>query len=220
MTKIITFEDDDEASTSHAKAVNLPDSIPKMVVNDQVGDFIGKFLEQYFRVYDSESREQLGMAYHEEATMSMSTAYGPDANRNENKLDEYVYRSRNLARVADPVKRQRLLRQGRLAIVAFLSELPKTRHDLTTFTLDVPFATERLITFTVSGIFMETVPAGQKPPIRHFNRMFVVVPQGEGLCIINETMFVTSATRKQIDRSTAILTLSERTGMNCEFAKM
>ena len=30
-------------------------------------------------------------------------------------------------------------RSGKLQIVAFLSKLPKTEHDLSTFTLDVPF---------------------------------------------------------------------------------
>ena len=189
-----------------------------MVINVQAGDFIAKFLDQYFRVYDGDNREALGMAYHEQATMSMSTSYGP--NTTEHKLDEYIFRSRNLARVTDSAKRHRLLKQGRLAIVAFLVELPKTPHDLSTFSLDVPFATERLVTFTVSGVFMETGHAANNQPFRHFNRMFVVVPQGEGLCIVNETMFVTVATRKQTERSTSVMKFAKLTNMNCEWAKM
>ena len=73
LEKLITFEDDE--STSRAStAINLP-QCPKMVVNEQVGDFIGRFLEQYFKAYDSDNREQLGPAYHENAMMSMQASF-------------------------------------------------------------------------------------------------------------------------------------------------
>ena len=89
-------------------------------------------------------------------------------------------------RVADHTKRHTYLRKGKLAICAFLAELPKSEHDVTSFTLDIPFATDRLMSFTVSGIFREPEnqggPAGQI--IRHFSRVFVVVPQGQGFCIV------------------------------------
>ena len=32
-----------------------------------------------------------------------------------------------------------MLKKGKLSVVAFLDKLPKTEHDLDTFTLDVPF---------------------------------------------------------------------------------
>ena len=108
-------------------------------------------------------------------------------------------RSRNLMRVSDPTKRKTYLRQGKLAICAFLAELPKSEHDITSFTLDVPFATERLMSFTVSGIFREPEneggPSGQV--IRHFNRVFVVVPQGQGFCIVNDMLYITIPTNYQ-----------------------
>ena len=91
------------------------------------------------------------------------------------------------------------MRQGRLAICAFLAELPKSEHDITSFTLDVPFATEGLMSFTVSGIFRETENAGGEHGqiIRHFNRIFVVVPHGQGFCIVNDILYITIATSKQ-----------------------
>ena len=102
-------------------------------------------------------------------------------------------------RVSDPTKRKTYLRQGKLAICAFLAELPKSEHDITSFTLDVPFATERLMSFTVSGIFREPEneggPSGQV--IRHFNRVFVVVPQGQGFCIVNDMLYITIPTNYQ-----------------------
>ena len=41
---------------------------------------------------------------------------------------------------------------------------------------------------------MET---GQIPPIKQFSRMFVAIPQGEGLSIVNDTLYVTHSTREQ-----------------------
>ena len=76
----------------------------------------------------------------------------------------------------DGNKRDRLLRQGRLKIVSFLNDLPKTevrshlcisgvkfitnlplhsQHDMNSFTLDLTFATDRLMSFTVTGCFRE-----------------------------------------------------------------
>ena len=102
-------------------------------------------------------------------------------------------------RVTDPTKRKSYLRQGKLAICAFLAELPKTEHDKTSFTLDVPFATDKLMSFTVSGLFRETEQAGgvSGQVIRHFNRVFVVVPHGQGFCIVNDMLYVTIPTHYQ-----------------------
>ena len=37
-----------------------------------------QFLQQYFKLYDGDNREQLMEAYHEDAVMSMSIAYPPN----------------------------------------------------------------------------------------------------------------------------------------------
>jgi len=138
-------------------------------------------------------------------------------------------------------------RKGKLAICAFLAELPKSEHDVTSFTLDIPFATDRLMSFTVSGIFREPEnqggPAGQI--IRHFSRVFVVVPQGQGFCIVNDMLYVTIPTHRQkknwglpqvepsntsqaitnnqpdnVAKQNMIGSLCQATGMNEEFSKI
>ena len=175
MERLITFEDDTESS-SRGPRVSLLPSNAKMVVNDQVGDFIGKFLEQYFKVYDSDNREQLAMAYHEAAIMSMQATFSRNAQ--DETARSYLPESRNLqidSLRENPNRRDRLLHQKRLQIVGFLDKLPKTQHDVTTFTLDVPFATDRLVTVTVTRAFREK---GEKStqPIQHFSGTLTVVP--------------------------------------------
>jgi hypothetical protein len=43
--------------------------------------------------------------------------------------------------VKDNIKRQKLLYQGKMAVVAGLSKLPKTQHDPLSFTVDVTLFT-------------------------------------------------------------------------------
>ena len=45
--------------------------------------------------------------------------------------------------------------------------------------------------------YRERMETGQIPPIKQFSRMFVAIPQGEGLSIVNDTLYVTHATREQ-----------------------
>ena len=215
LEKLITFEDD-ESTTRGPSSINIPMQ-PKMVVNDQCGDFIGKFLEQYFKVYDSDNRENLAMAYHEEAMMSMSASFGNQQDRLVTTL--YIPESRNLQVIQDRNKRDRLIHLKRLQIVGFLDKLPKTQHDLTSFTLDIPFATEHLLTFTVTGVYRERMGTGQTPPIKQFCRMFVAIPQGEGLCIVNDTLYVTHATREQSERTKTLFEMADKTKMNLEWSK-
>jgi len=155
------------------------------------------------------------MAYHENATMSMAVNF---YRVDDAVAQEYKAESRNLKLVGGTAaKRDRLLHRKRLQIVGFLDRLPKTQHDTSSFTLDIPLATERLMTFTVCGTFRERIGA---KIIRQFSRMFVVVPQGGGLCIINDSLCITSPSKEQIERSKAVFTIVEETQMNCIYSEM
>jgi hypothetical protein len=56
--------------------------------------------------------------------------------------------------------------------VSFLSGLPKTDHDATSFSLDLAFATKSMMTFTVTGSFKER--ESKYSGIRHFNRYLLL----------------------------------------------
>lgn len=199
LTKLIKFDDDDDDETNNAGGFKLPQTIAKMACNDQAGSIVLQFLEQYLKVYDSDNRQSLMDAYHDEAVMSMSAAYPLNSSAHgSKKLEEYIMESRNLFRIQDSTRRYKLLRQGKLSIISFLNDLPKTSHDFNSITLDLPFATERLMTFTVTGLYKERK---HDNPIRHFNRMFVVVPQGSGFVIINEFLFITNPTVLQLKKA-------------------
>ncbi|KAI5646217.1 tap, RNA-binding domain-containing protein [Phthorimaea operculella] len=97
------------------------------------------FLTQYFAIYDSESRQPLLEAYHENALMSLASNYLSNDNRNSpnTRLNAYISHSRNIVRVTERESRRKYIRTGRLQVVTFLSELPKTKHDLMGFAVDL-----------------------------------------------------------------------------------
>ena len=154
---IIDFDDDEEKTST-----DLPESISKYVKTAGAEGIVLKFIQEYFSVYDSDKRQSLLDAYHDSAVFSMS-AFG----RHE-LLSSYIPESRNLLRVDYEKKRLDLLKRGKLSVVAFLDKLPKTEHDLNTFTLDVPFNSETMMIFTITGCFKER--GSNQNNIRHFNR--------------------------------------------------
>ena len=50
----------------------MPASVPKLMTSPEAGALVLRFLEQYFLLYDSASRQGLLDAYHENAVMSLS----------------------------------------------------------------------------------------------------------------------------------------------------
>jgi len=188
MPKKIGFDDDSSPTSS-----SLPASLPKFVKSEEAGTLVLQFLEQYFKLYDSDNRQPLLDAYDENAMMSMSV-FG-----HRESIKEYLETSRNLLRIPE-YRAKKLLQIGRLPVVSFLTTLPKTTHDPTTFTLDLPFTSATLMMFTVTGVFTERA---EKRQIRHFSRCFLVSPRGSGFVIINETLFISDPTAENHKRALA-----------------
>lgn len=145
---------------------NLPVPKASFLCDPAGADIIRQFLEQYFIVYDSASRQPLLDAYHENAMFSMTVgAYQQGSqskwvfsiriylNCNLNykfspRLTNYFNISRNLTRIRENDLKIKHLKYGRLPVVSFLTELPATQHDPQSFAVD-------LTLFTVSGRYFE-----------------------------------------------------------------
>uniref|UniRef100_A0A3B3ZN29 Nuclear RNA export factor 1 n=1 Tax=Periophthalmus magnuspinnatus TaxID=409849 RepID=A0A3B3ZN29_9GOBI len=165
--------------------------------SDEIKALILRFL-QYYSIYDSSDRQPLLDAYHDGASFSLTTPFS--SQNPSSSLGEYHKDSRNLKRLKDPM-RFRLLKHTRLNVVAFLNELPKTQHDIASFTVDVNTYTNTLLTFTVSGVFKEVVDGKSREPTMAFSRVFITVPAGNSLCIVNDHLFVRMATTEEIRKA-------------------
>ncbi|XP_019647903.1 PREDICTED: nuclear RNA export factor 1-like isoform X2 [Branchiostoma belcheri] len=167
--------------------------------NDMCRKIIMDFLEKYFIVYDSEDRQGLLEAYHDQAYFSLCVFSPLNAPHYQRKsLQDFSRDSRNLLFVRDLSQRVKYLKHSRLNVVAFLNELPHTQHDPNSFVIDVGVAMNSLMCFTVSGLFREVVSkSGGNPPIRSFSRVFTAVPAAQGLCIVNDMMTISAASPTQ-----------------------
>uniref|UniRef100_A0A8D3BQV1 Nuclear RNA export factor 1a n=1 Tax=Scophthalmus maximus TaxID=52904 RepID=A0A8D3BQV1_SCOMX len=156
----------------------------------------------YYSIYDSGDRQPLLDAYHDGASLSLTTPYSTQ-NPSRSSLGEYHKDTRNLKRIKDTTMRFRLLKHTRLNVVAFINELPKTQHDIASFTVDVNTYTNTLLSFTVSGVFKEVAVDGKsRDSTMAFSRVFVTVPAGgSGLCIVNDQLFIRMATTEEIRRA-------------------
>ncbi|XP_047099538.1 nuclear RNA export factor 1-like [Schistocerca piceifrons] len=180
---------DEEAKIPLAKA--------HFACSEQGRTLVQAFLEQYYGVYDSESRLPLADAYHEEALFSLSAVYPPGQSTSHSRLNVYLGNNRNLMRVTETDRRRKLLRRGRHVVVTALADLPRTEHDPQSFTFDLLIFSPQLMVVAVSGMFRE--PGGSKPfPIRSFSRVMVIVPHGVGMCITNDELLITNPTADQL----------------------
>ncbi|XP_061581551.1 nuclear RNA export factor 1 isoform X1 [Cololabis saira] len=186
--------------------VETPTTIPpckgSCFGSDEIKVLILRFIQQYYSIYDSGDRQPLLDAYHDGASLSLTTPYSTQ-NPSRSSLGEYYKDSRNLKRIKDTTMRFRLLKHTRLNVVAFLNELPKTQHDIASFTVDVNTYTNTLLSFTVSGVFKEVVVDGKsRESTMAFSRVFITVPAGNsGLCIVNDQLFIRMATTEEIRRA-------------------
>ncbi|XP_052850287.1 nuclear RNA export factor 1 isoform X3 [Drosophila gunungcola] len=165
-------------------------------------DVVRQFLDQYFRIFDSDNRQSLLDAYHENSMLSITM---PSASQAGSRLNSFWKFNRNLRRLVNSDdQRTRHLKYGRLACVSTLDEWPRTLHERRTFTVDLTIFNTSMMVFTVTGLFKElsgevSTPASmQSYELRHFARTFVVVPQNTGYCIRNETIFITNASQEQV----------------------
>ncbi|XP_062249896.1 nuclear RNA export factor 1 isoform X1 [Platichthys flesus] len=186
--------------------VETPTTIPackgSCFGSDEIKVLILRFLQQYYSIYDSGDRQPLLDAYHDGASLSMTTPYSTQ-NPSRSSLGEYHKDTRNLKRIKDTTMRFRLLKHTRLNVVAFINELPKTQHDIASFNVDVNTYTNTLLSFTVSGVFKEVAVDGKsRDSTMAFSRVFITVPAGgTGLCIVNDQLFIRMATTEEIRRA-------------------
>ncbi|XP_053608545.1 nuclear RNA export factor 1 [Plodia interpunctella] len=182
--------------------VTLPPRQQSFLSDPSGQELVRQFLTQYYAIYDSESRQPLLEAYHEHATMSMAANYLSNDNRNSpnTRLNAYLSSSRNIIRVSERESRRRYLKNGRLQVVSFLSDLPKTTHDLMGFAVDLLVFTPTMIVLSMNGVFKETTTAGS--PMRSFHRTFVIVPNsGGGFCVINDMLYITNTADEQEEKA-------------------
>jgi len=197
----ITFDLDTE--------VTLPPSKDCYFVNDDVKGMLVTFVKEYFNFYDSDRRRELTAAYHENAQFTLCSSKNPVMGSSSNKqrggssdwavqkgFSMYYDESRNLKRMShmDPDKIFKKSKVGNLGVVSVLETLPKTKHDIFTFKMDLTLSLPTMLSFVLHGVFKEKDDRfTDKEVTRSFSRSFVIVPQGAGMVIVNDMLMLSNA---------------------------
>ncbi|XP_038955567.1 nuclear RNA export factor 3 isoform X2 [Rattus norvegicus] len=156
--------------------------------SESIKTLVLQFLQQYYFIYDNGDREGLLNAYHADACFSLTVPFST-MDLSASSVCEYVKYSRSMKVLKDPYMRKQLLKHKKCDIIHFLRALPKTQHDLTSFSVDICFQTEKTLCFSVSGLFKE-VEGSSQGCFHAFTRIFVATWDNSDLCIINDKLSV------------------------------
>ena len=185
----------------------IPDTKSTYSPSEEASTLIAAFLKNFIQVYDSDDindRQNLLGAYHNDAVFSMCCNTGIYSNdKNRSSLNGYFKNSRNLKRLTERNSKNQLIKYKKLPVVAFLSELPSTKHKLDSFILDVPVVSPTYLCFTLQGMFLE----GTDNIPRGFSRTFIAVPESSGqFLIINDQLNIRNPTDKQLSKIECVIT--------------
>ncbi|XP_045146515.1 nuclear RNA export factor 2-like [Echinops telfairi] len=157
--------------------------------SDTLKSLIWQFLTEYYYIYDHGDRHVLLNTYHDNACFSLTVPFNSDDGVL-GSLNLYSKSSRNMIKIKDSVPRTQLLKYTKTEIVDFLSALPKTQHDLSSFVVDTCVQTENMFYFSVNGQFKE-VETSYLPHNCDFTRIFILNrTSNSSLCIVNDQLFV------------------------------
>ncbi|XP_072031661.1 nuclear RNA export factor 1-like [Amphiura filiformis] len=177
----------------------LPPIQKSFMVTPEIEGVLTKFIEHFYNVFDSSNRQPLLEAYHEQVRFSLTAAAGANAPAHIRAIfSQYIRDSRNLLRIDDGNLRVKLLKQGKLATVAFLNEMPQMQHDTSSFQVDVSRAEPNLLAFTVHGVFKDVQNKSGDQPLIAFSRFFITVPNpATGCLIVNDELCLRPPTSNQ-----------------------
>lgn len=228
-------------------SVLLPKSIHHCVPETMQG-FLGRFIEEYYRLFDTRGRGELQSCYHDSCILSFCVA-GNDSllvPTRQYKYGQLIYHSRNFKKI-DENKQMSLMRIGKTAVLDFLRvNFPITKHEGTSFHVDFLSSNNNRAMFCVSGLFRE-IEQGPNGPIRYFKRTFTCVERPTGVFIIADHIMLTNATDQQVlnlkasesaqtntqqhppqqdqnendaNKNQMIVQFSHESGMNFEYSKL
>ncbi|XP_014611222.1 PREDICTED: nuclear RNA export factor 1-like [Polistes canadensis] len=164
----------------------VPPTQQLFVRDAKAQDIANQFFMEYFSIFDSENKHPLLNAYDEHACFSLTVT-------KTGKLHVYLAEDRNLLRLSNYNKRVKLLKQGRLQILSCITQLPQTKHHLSTFTMDISIVTEQMMLIELTGLF--TIKLNDQ--LCYFSRTFIIVPKKNGYCISNEQLHISLPTKEQ-----------------------
>uniref|UniRef100_A0A0K0E4Q4 NTF2 domain-containing protein n=1 Tax=Strongyloides stercoralis TaxID=6248 RepID=A0A0K0E4Q4_STRER len=175
-----------------------------------VEEALKNFITQYFNLFDGPdgltTRKQLEKVYDENATFSLicdiindgnnerakenkKKLYGPPYSIYKNISNDILFKRRIGFSNEDSCKK------SNLEVIETLCKLPLTKHDKESFVIDCFLTTDKVVSFTIQGIFNDGKGCFNSPKLannlKYFTRSFVCLPKGRAdLSIISDVLSI------------------------------
>ncbi|CAF0843293.1 unnamed protein product [Rotaria sordida] len=179
--------------------IHLPKTAPHCVPQE-MQTFLAKFIDEYYRLFDTRGRSELHACYHDSCMFSLCIAPTESSivPTKSYKYGPLIYDSRNLKKIFDDNKRAILLRHGKTDVLDFLRiKFPLTKHDGKSFHVDVFSTANNRAIFTVNGLYRE-IDQGINGPVRSFQRTFTCSQTSSGVLIVADHIMIINATDSQV----------------------
>ncbi|KAK0407708.1 hypothetical protein QR680_003542 [Steinernema hermaphroditum] len=186
--------------------------------NPELEQTITKFVIEYMGFYDGsdgkKTRQKLFDAYDEDATFTVVQENMFDGEKKPDYPDPDAckYYRRNSHNIILEDKwgryREKIVRTGRMAIAAELSQMPLTTHIQDSFVLDIFSVCDDFLAFGLQGLFRDGTEAfNEEGRMNYFSRTFVVLPRGEGrVVVVNDQLTVSAISDSTRTRYKNLLT--------------
>lgn len=173
------------------------------LVSKDIYTIVDEFVKYYFGIFDSFERPQLINMYVMKSLLSISINYEVDKSIETLPFDEIYSRvqkiiafDRNLKKLSDMSKASNRVYVGE-GIANVFHELPKTKHDLTSCNIDVPYfeVKKSKLIIIVSGIVEDLT--NDQPFLLAFTRTFTIVSKNSEFSITNDQIIFRNPTMMQ-----------------------
>ncbi|XP_070498615.1 nuclear RNA export factor 2-like [Chironomus tepperi] len=170
---------------------------------------INAFVDYFFHLWDSFERSKVRLLYNDYSVFTMSVNYEFNEKNSSMtfaqiypRIQNHMKFQRNLLKLSDMNSVASKVHIGKNNIAMVFNDMSRTRHDFSTFTVDVPFFSEeqRKIGIIVSGVFEEFLYNTEDNSLPYsFSRTFLFDVIDGNFIIKNDQLLLRQPTTAQME---------------------
>lgn len=180
---------------------NFVITFQNFLVSKDIYTIVDEFVKNYFDIFDSFERSQLMKMYNNKSMLTVCMNYELDKSIETLPFDQIYMRvqkiitnfDRNLKKLSDMSKASNRVFVGN-SIAKVFNELPKTKHDLTSCNIDVPFfdVKKSKLIIIISGLVQDLT--NDQPFLLAFTRTFTIVSKNSEFIVTNDQIIFRNPT--------------------------
>jgi len=179
------------------------------IIDNNAYIVVNSFVDYFFHLWDSFERSKVRQLYSDSSVFTMSVNYEFNEKNTSMtfaqiypRIQNHMKFQRNLLKLSDMNSVATKVYVGKNSIAMVFNDMSRTRHDFSTFTVDVPFFSEeqRKIGIIVSGVFEEFLYNTDDNSLPYsFSRTFIFDVIDGSFIIKNDQLLLRQPTMAQME---------------------